>query len=185
MTTIPESTIPTSTTAGLNGAATHHADPTAQPHGPRIDLARVSPAARRAQLGLEAYVHESGLDPTIYKLVKLRASYINGCAYCVDMHTKEARAAGETEQRLHAVPVWRETPFFTGRERAALLWTEVMTEISRTGIPDDAFAAVRAHFDEEELVALTMGVIAINGWNRLAVGFRAPVGGYEPGRGAA
>ena len=185
MTTIPDTTMPASTTAGTNGAAAHAADPTAQPHGPRIDLGRVSPAARRAQFGLEAYVHDSTLDPVIYKLVKLRASYINGCAYCVDMHTKEARAAGETEQRLYALVAWRETPFFSERERAALLWTEAVTEISRTGIPDDAFAAVRAHFDEEELVALTMGVIAINGWNRLAVGFRAPVGGYVPGQHAA
>ena len=185
MTAIPDTTIPTSATTGTNGASTHDADPTAQPHGPRIDFARVSPAALRAQFGLESYVRGSGLDDTIYHLVKLRASFINGCAYCVDMHTKDARAAGETEQRLYAVPVWRETPFFTERERAALLWTEVVTEISRSGIPDDAFAAVRAHFDEEEVVALTMGVIAINGWNRLAVGFRAPVGGYVPGQHAA
>jgi AhpD family alkylhydroperoxidase len=156
---------------------------TAQPHAAaRIDLARVSPAAMRAQFGLEAYVRGSGLDRTMLELVKLRASYLNGCAYCVDMHTKDARAAGETEQRLHAVPVWRETPFYTDRERAALLWAEVVTEVGRAGVPDDVFAAVRAHFDEEELVSLTLAVVAINGWNRLAIAFRSPVGGYAPGQ---
>ena len=157
----------------------------AAPTTARLDPAHVAPGAMRAHMALESYVRSSGLEHSLVHLVKLRASYINGCAYCVDMHTKDARAAGETEQRLYAVPVWRETPFFTERERAALLWTEVVTEISRSGIPDDAFAAVRAHFDEEEVVALTMGVIAINGWNRLAVGFRAPVGGYVPGQHAA
>ena len=181
MTSIDRTTFETPTADATAAAAA-----IAQTHAtPRIDLARVSPAAYRAQFGLEAYVRGSGLDRTIYELVKLRASYINGCAYCVDMHTKDARAAGETEQRLYAAPVWRETPFFTDRERAALLWTEVVTEIARTGIPDDAFEAVRAHFDEEELVALTMAVVAINGWNRLAVGFRAPVGSYVPGQHAA
>lgn len=149
-------------------------------HAPRIDYARVSPGALRAQFGLESYVRGSGLELHLLELVKLRASYINGCAYCVDMHTKDARAAGETEQRLYAVPVWRETPFFTPRERAALLWTETVTEIGRAGVPDDVYAEARRHFSEEELVNLTMAVIAINGWNRLAVTFRAPVGTYEP-----
>ena len=174
------------TTLETPTAAATAADAIAQPHAaPRIDFARVAPAAMRAQFGIEAYVRQSGLDHTIVHLVKLRASTINGCAYCVDMHTKDARAAGETEQRLYAVPVWRETPFFTDRERAALLWTEVVTEIGRAGVSDDVFAAVRAHFDEEELVALTMAVVAINGWNRLAIPFRAPVGSYVPGQHAA
>jgi len=188
MPSIDDATIPTPATDAANGDAPHaapHADPTAPPHGPRIDFARVSPAAMRAQFGLESFVRGSKLDRTIYELVKLRASYINGCAYCVDMHSKDARAAGETEQRIYAVPVWRETPFFTPRERAALLWTEALTDISRTGVPDEAFDAVRPHFDDEELVALTMAVVAINGWNRLAVGFRAPVGSYVPGQHAA
>ena len=112
--------------------------------------------------------------------MRLRASVMNGCAYCVDMHTKDARKAGETEQRLYAVPVWRETPFFTARERAALAWTEAVTDLPRTGAPDDVFAEVARHFDEEELVALTMAIVSINGWNRLAVSFRNPVGTYQP-----
>lgn len=149
-------------------------------HAPRVDYAKLAPGALRAQFGLESYVRASGLEHSLLHLVKLRASYINGCAYCVDMHTRDARVAGETEQRLYAVPVWRETPFFTPRERAALAWTETVTDISRTGVPDEAFAEARAHFSEEEMVNLTMAVIAINGWNRLAVSFRAPVGTYQP-----
>jgi AhpD family alkylhydroperoxidase len=130
--------------------------------------------------GLEQYVRGSGLEPELVELVKLRASYINGCAYCVDMHTKDARAAGESEQRLYAVPVWRETPFFTPRERAALAWTESVTELARTGVPDDVYQQARAEFSESELVALTMAVVAINGWNRFAVSFRAEPGTYQP-----
>ena len=149
-------------------------------HVPRIDYARLVPGALRAQFGLESYVRGSGLEHALLALVKLRASYMNGCAYCVDMHTKDARAAGETEQRLYAVPVWRETPFFTPRERAALAWTEAVTDVARTAVPDDVYAHARQHFSEEELVNLTMAVIAINGWNRLAVSFRAPVGTYQP-----
>lgn len=149
-------------------------------HAPRIDYARVAPAAVRAQFGLEAYVRGSGLEPALLELVKLRASYMNGCAYCVDMHTQDARAAGEAEQRLYAVPVWRETPFFSPRERAALAWTESVTDVGRAGVPDDVYAEVRRHFGEEEVVNLTMAVIAINGWNRLAVSLRAPVGTYQP-----
>ena len=147
---------------------------------PRIDQSRVAPGAMQAMLGLEQYVRSSGLDPALVDLVRLRASYINGCAYCVDMHTKDARGAGESEQRLYAVPVWRETPFFTPRERAALAWTEAVTEVGRTGVPDDAYDEVRAHFSEAELVDLTMAVIAINGWNRLAISFRPEVGSYQP-----
>jgi AhpD family alkylhydroperoxidase len=155
-------------------------------HQARLDYARVAPGAMRAQYGLEAYVRGTGLEESLFELVKLRASVMNGCAYCVDMHTKDARVAGESEQRLYAVPVWRETPFFTPRERAALAWTEVVTEISR-GVPDAAYEAAREQFTEEELVALTMAVVAINGWNRLAISFRAPVGSYVAGsvRGAS
>src|SRR5688500_11901809 len=137
-----------------------------------IDYVQAAPDALQAQMAMESYVRRSGLDPTLVHLVKLRASYINGCAYCVDMHTKDARAAGESEQRLYAIPVWRETPFFTPRERAALAWTETVTEIARTGVPDEAWAELREHFSEAEAVDLTMAVVAINGWNRLAVAFR-------------
>ncbi|HEX6631339.1 MAG TPA: carboxymuconolactone decarboxylase family protein [Gemmatimonadaceae bacterium] len=146
----------------------------------RIDQARVSPRAVHAMLGLEQYVRDSALEPTLVHLVKLRASYINGCAYCVDMHSKEALVDGETEQRIFAVPVWRETPFFTPRERAALAWTETVTELARTGVPDADFEAVRAEFSEAELVDLTMAIVTINGWNRLAVSFRTEPGTYQP-----
>src|SRR4051812_32724862 len=149
-------------------------------HPQRIDYVRIAPDAYRAQLGLESYVRQSGLEESLMHLVKVRASYINGCAYCIDMHTKDARLAGETEQRLYAIPVWHETPFFTPRERAALAWTESVTAIAATGVPDDVFDEVRRHFTESELVALTMAVVAINGWNRLAVSFRAEPGSYEP-----
>jgi AhpD family alkylhydroperoxidase len=152
-----------------------------RPHEARLDYGRVAPEAVRAQRGMEAYVRSCGLESSLIELVKLRASQINGCAYCVDMHTKDARYAGEAEQRLYAVPVWRETPFFTPRERAALAWTETVTEIAQTRVPDEAFEEVREHFSEAELVALTMVVITINGWNRLAVSFRTPVGGYVAG----
>lgn len=146
----------------------------------RID-ARVAPEAYQALFALEQFVRSTGLEQSLIELVKLRASYINGCAYCVDMHTKDARAAGETEQRLFAVPVWRETPFFTPRERAALAWTEAVTLIANThDVPDTIYDEVRAHFTEREIVNLTMAVITINGWNRLAVPFRATVGEYQP-----
>lgn len=146
----------------------------------RLDFYKVSPAALKALYGVEEYVRTSGLDHTIIVLVKLRASLINGCAFCVDMHTKDARLAGETEQRLYAVPVWRETPFFTPKERAALAWTEAVTLVSATGVPDEAFAEVSSHFTEREVVDLTMAVIAINAWNRVSVGFRREPGSYQP-----
>jgi AhpD family alkylhydroperoxidase len=146
----------------------------------RLKNPQASAGAYQAMLALQAHVDACGLEHELLELVKLRASYINGCAYCVDMHTKDARAAGETEQRLYAVPVWRETPFFTPRERAALAWTEAVTDLPRSDIDDDLFAEVRAHFDEPELAELTLAVIAINGWNRLAVPFRAEVGSYQP-----
>lgn len=148
----------------------------------RIEYGKVAPAAVRAVLGVEQYVRGCGLEHELVALVKLRASYMNGCAYCVDMHTKDARAAGESEQRLYAVPLWHETPFFTERERAALAWTEAVTEMGRDGVSDALFEATRAHFSEAEIVDLTMAVIAINMWNRLSVSFRAEVGSYQPGR---
>ena len=146
----------------------------------RIDYGKVAPAAERAMLGVEQYVRSSGLEPALVELVKLRASHLNGCAYCVDMHTKDARLRGESEQRLYAVPVWRETPFFTPRERAALAWAEGVTEPGRTGVPDEVYEEARAEFSEAELIDLTMAVVAVNGWNRLAVSFRTEPGTYEP-----
>jgi AhpD family alkylhydroperoxidase len=152
---------------------------------PRINTAKVSPGAYRAMFGLESYVRQSGLEPTLLELVKMRASQINGCAYCIDMHSKDARAHGETEQRLYALSAWRETPFYTDRERAALAWTEAVTLIADGHVPDAVFEEVRQHFTEEELVNLTMAVVAINGWNRLAISFRAVPGEYQPQAAAA
>jgi AhpD family alkylhydroperoxidase len=146
----------------------------------RIRYPRVAPDAYRAMAALQQYANDCGLEHSLMELVKLRASYMNGCAYCVDMHTKDARVAGETEQRLYAIPVWRETPFFTPRERAALAWTESVTALGAEGVPDDVYAEARAHFDEAELVRLTMVIITINGWNRLSVAFRSEVGSYQP-----
>lgn len=150
----------------------------------RIEWARAAPGASRAMFAVQQYVETSGLEHELVELVKLRASYLNGCAYCVDMHTKDARAAGETEQRLYAIPVWRETPFYTPRERAALAWTDAVTELGRAGVPDDLFEQVRAHLGDAELVNLTLAVIAINGWNRLNVAFRTVPGSYQPPQGA-
>jgi AhpD family alkylhydroperoxidase len=147
---------------------------------PRLDFTKITPGANQAMYALERYVRQCGLEPSLVELMKLRASQINGCAYCVDMHTKDARAHGESEQRLYAVVVWREAPFFTERERAALAWTEAVTLISRDQVPDDIYELVRKQFTEKEVVDLTMAVIAINGWNRLAISFRALAGSYEP-----
>jgi AhpD family alkylhydroperoxidase len=137
----------------------------------RLDFAKASPAAYKALLGVENYVRESGLEHSLLELVKLRASQINGCGYCVDMHAKDARAAGESERRLYAVAVWRETPFFSPRERAALAWTEALTRLSQQPVLDADFAALREHFSEREMVDLGLAISAINSWNRLAVGF--------------
>ncbi len=147
---------------------------------PRVEYAKVAPGARDAMLGLEKYVHGTGLEPALLELVKIRASQINGCAYCLDMHTKDARARGETEQRLYAVAAWHEAPFFTDRERAALAWTEAVTLVSGAHVPDAAFDEARRHFSEKELVDLTLAIVAINGWNRLAVAFRTVPGTYRP-----
>jgi AhpD family alkylhydroperoxidase len=147
---------------------------------PRLDYAKAAPGAREAMYAVEQYVRECGLERRLLELVKLRASQINGCAYCVDMHTKDARAHGETEQRLYAVVVWREAPFFTERERAALAWTEAVTLVSRGQVRNSVFEIARKQFSDKELVDLTMAVIAINGWNRLAISFRAVAGAYQP-----
>lgn len=145
----------------------------------RIEYAKVAQGGIAAMLGLENYVRQSGFDPALLELVKLRASQMNGCAYCVDMHTKDARARGESEQRLYAVDVWRETPFFTERERAALAWTEAVTQLSRKHVPDEVYRLAREHFSEKQLVDLTLAIIAINGWNRLAISFRTVPGTYQ------
>ncbi|HEY2378792.1 MAG TPA: carboxymuconolactone decarboxylase family protein [Gemmatimonadaceae bacterium] len=169
-----------SDTDTLPPAAAEHATDSASATE-RIDATRVAPEAYRAMLSLESYVKKSGLEPKLMNLVKLRASYINGCAYCVDMHTKDARHDGETEQRLYAITVWRETPFFTDRERAALAWAEAVTEIWKAGVSDELYEVARSQFSEKELVDLTMAVVTINGWNRLAIPFHATVGGYVAG----
>jgi len=146
----------------------------------RINFKRLVPSAYRAMLGLEEYVHQSGMESSLLELVKMRASQINGCAYCLDMHSKDARAAGETEQRLYLLNAWREAPFYNERERAALAWTEAVTLINETHVPDDVYESSRAQFSEEELVNLTMAIVAINGWNRLEVSFRGVPGKYQP-----
>ena len=148
---------------------------------PRIDFMKYrSSDLGRAMLALSAASEAAGLERTLLELVKIRASQINGCAYCLDMHTKDARALGETEQRIYALNAWRETPFFSDRERAALDWAETVTRIAETHVPDAAFERAREHFSESELVALTFAVVVINSWNRLAVSFRVPVGSYQP-----
>ena len=156
------------------------AEPASTSSGARIDYRKVGPEAMRAMAALERFILASGLEPALVELVRLRASYINGCAYCVDAHSKDARIGGETEQRLYAIPVWHETPFFTPRERAALAWTESVTDVARTGVPDDVYEQARMEFSESELLALTMVIIAINGWTRLAVSFRTEPGTYQP-----
>ncbi|WP_141589229.1 MULTISPECIES: carboxymuconolactone decarboxylase family protein [unclassified Myxococcus] len=146
----------------------------------RLDFLQKSSNAYQAMLGLERFVRNCGLEHPLLDLVKTRASQLNGCAYCIDMHTKDARVAGETEQRLYALSAWRETPFYTERERAALEWTEALTLISQSDVTDELYDRVRQHFSEEELVSLTMAVITINGWNRIAIPFRSVPGSYQP-----
>jgi AhpD family alkylhydroperoxidase len=148
---------------------------------PRVDAKKYAGSGPgRALLALEREVEKTGLEHSLLHLIKIRASQINGCAYCIDMHTKDARAAGETEQRIYALNAWRETPFFTDRERAALDWAELVTLVADNHIPDDAFERVRQQFNESEAVALTFAAATINVWNRLAISFRAPVGAYQP-----
>ena len=148
---------------------------------PRLEAQKVSPAAYHAMLGLETFVRKSSkLEHSLLELIKTRASQMNGCAFCIDMHTKDARAAGETEQRLYALNAWRETPFFTERERAALAWTEAGTAVSVGQVPDAVYEEAKQHFSEEELVNLTLAIVTINGWNRLSIAFRAVPGEYQP-----
>ena len=139
-----------------------------------MDFRAASPPAAKAIADLHAYVHRCGLEHGLLELIKLRASQLNGCAHCIDMHTKELRADGESEQRLYLLDAWRESPFYSERERAALAWTEALTLLADSHVPDDVYAAARAEFSESEVVDLTMAVVAINGWNRLMVSFRIP-----------
>lgn len=145
----------------------------------RLNYQKVAPEALKPMLELEKYVATSGLERSLYELVKTRASQINGCAYCLDMHTKDARKSGETEQRLYVLSAWRETSFYTPKERAALAWTEAVTQISEQGVSKELFEATSQHFEEKELVALTMAIVAINGWNRLAISFGTIPGSYQ------
>ena len=147
----------------------------------RLELAKVSPAAYHAMLGLESFVNKSSkLEVSLLALIKMRASQINGCAFCIDMQSKDARMNGETEQRLYVLSAWRETTFFTHRERAALAWTEELTLITEGSAPDEVYADVRKEFGAEELVNLSLAIITINSWNRLAIGFRKIPGEYQP-----
>jgi AhpD family alkylhydroperoxidase len=138
----------------------------------RIDYYKASPDAVKAMLGMEKYVNQCGLEKPLLELIKLRASQINGCAYCVDLHTADAKKAGETDRRLHAVVVWRESPFFSPRERAALAWTESVTLLPETHAPDNVYQEACKYFNEKEMVDLTFAIMTINSWNRLAVSFR-------------
>ncbi|MDN5923594.1 MAG: carboxymuconolactone decarboxylase family protein [Xanthomonadales bacterium] len=137
-------------------------------------------AGIKALQDLETHLHACGLEPSLLELIKMRASQINGCAYCLDMHSKDARAAGETEQRLYVLDAWREAPFYSERERAALAWTEALTLVADSHVPDKVYQHVSQHFDEAELVNLSLAVIAINGWNRMAIASRTTVGTYQP-----
>jgi len=150
----------------------------------RIEYVKAAPGAFRAMAGLEKYLQGCGLETSLLDLVKMRASQINGCAFCLDMHSKDARAAGETEQRLYLLDAWREAPFYSERERAALAWTEVLTRISETHAPDADYNEAMRYFSDEELVNLTLAIVAINGWNRFSIGFRAEAGAYRPGMAA-
>jgi len=146
----------------------------------RIAYGQVAQEGVAALGKLETYVRHSGLEHSLLELVKTRASQLNGCGYCLDMHTKDARAGGETEQRLYVLSAWREAPFYTERERAALEWTEALTLISQNDVSDDLYGRAREQFSEKELVDLTLAITAINSWNRLSIGFRSEVGSYEP-----
>jgi len=147
---------------------------------PRIDARKHAQDAQKAVYALEQYIAGCGLEHKLVHLMKMRASQINGCAYCIDMHSKDARALGETEQRLYELDAWRETPFYTDRERAALDWTEALTLVSQTHVPDSVYEEAREYFSEKEIVDLTFVVTTINAWNRLAIALRAVPGHYRP-----
>ncbi len=147
---------------------------------PRLNYAKAAPGIYHAMRGLEQYVHSSGLEASLIHLVKLRASQINGCAYCLDMHWKDLRAIGENEQRLYSLDAWRECPYYTDRERAAFEWTEAVTLVADGQVPDAVYDAVKPHFSEKELADLTLAIAAINAWNRLSIAARTVPGTYQP-----
>jgi AhpD family alkylhydroperoxidase len=151
----------------------------------RVNIGSAPPGAYKAMLGLEAYLATCGLEPGLVHLVKMRVSQINGCAYCLDMHSKDLRAAGDTEQRLYLLDAWREAPFYSERERAALAWAEAVTLVTDGHVPDEVFEDVRPHFTDAELINLTLAVTTINAWNRLNVAFRTPAGSYQPAKTAS
>ncbi|MDT3697542.1 MAG: carboxymuconolactone decarboxylase family protein [Ignavibacterium sp.] len=148
----------------------------------RLDWAKTSPEALKAMMAVQGFTDKSSLDHKLIELIKIRASQINGCAYCLDMHTKDAIAIGETEQRLHVLAAWREAPFYSEQERAALAWCESLTEISSKGAPEKQFSDLKKHFSNEQIVELTLAIVVINGWNRLAVGFESEAGHYVSNR---
>jgi AhpD family alkylhydroperoxidase len=151
----------------------------------RLDFRKASPQAEKAMMGLHMFVRNCGLDHSLLELVKLRASQLNGCAHCIDMHTKELRADGESEQKLYLLSAWRESPFYSDRERAALAWTEAVTLVADSQVPDDVYEEAHKQFNEEELVNLTMALVAINGANRLHIAFRTVPGSQQVRRRAA
>lgn len=146
----------------------------------RLDYGSIAPESLKGMMEFEKYVASSGLDKKLYELVKTRASQINGCAYCLDMHTKDARKIGETEQRLYLLNAWREAPFYTDKERAALEWTEALTQVATHQISDALYEKTAVYFAKKEMVALTMAIVAINGWNRLSIAFGTEAGTYNP-----
>jgi AhpD family alkylhydroperoxidase len=146
----------------------------------RIEYAKVAPAAIQALQQVETYVARAGLPKALLELIKLRASQINGCAFCIDMHWKDARAHGESEQRLYGLSAWREAPYYEPSERAALAWTEALTLVTDGHVPDAAYAEVRAHWDDKQIVDLSVAIGMINLWNRLAIAVRSPAGTYQP-----
>jgi AhpD family alkylhydroperoxidase len=151
----------------------------------RLDFRKASPEGEKAMAGLHMFVRNCGLDHGLLELVKLRASQINGCAHCIDMHSKELRADGESEQRLYLLSAWRESPFYSARERAALAWTEAVTRVADDGVPEEVYAEARRHFSEQELVNLTFALVAINGANRLNIAFGTVPGSHQVRRRAA
>ncbi|HEY3991745.1 MAG TPA: carboxymuconolactone decarboxylase family protein [Ktedonobacteraceae bacterium] len=147
----------------------------------RLNYIKTAPGAYRAMSQLEQYVKQCGLEKSLVELIKIRASQLNGCGYCLDMHTKDARLAGESEQRIYLLSAWREAPFYTERERAALEWAETLTLVANNQVPDEIYERVKPHFTDEELVNLSVAIVTINAWNRLAISFRSEVGSYQPG----
>jgi AhpD family alkylhydroperoxidase len=147
----------------------------------RIDFTRIAPQLLKPLFALGGQIEASGLEPSLLELVKMRSSQLNGCAYCLDMHSKDARAAGETEQRLFLLDAWRETSLYSERERAALAWTEAVTLVAEGHVPDDVYAEASSHFSEQELIALTLAITSVNSWNRLNIAFRMEAGNYRPG----